>query len=465
VKPKLGVNFLTVCLTVFGLAIFWWQKQFVANGASFSTNSDFFNVEFAHLPVTNHSLLPSNLANPVSLPQSRLIALQANSYQSSRQGNQSLINPQIVAANTRFSLKLFSQIQKQQANQNIFISPTSIGVALSIAYNGSNGQTRQAIARTLELPEISIQEVNRANAILKNQLQESSSKSQISLANSLWISKQETIKQDFIQTIQKYYQAEIQTIDFREAKAAATINSWVNRSTKGKIDKIIENIEPDTVFLLLNAIYFQGNWKSPFLKESTIDHPFILANGSSKSVKMMFTQIPGLKYQENELFQAISLPYSDNRLSMYIFLPNKTLGLRGFYQNLNHKNWEKWMEQFNSDELGNDYSQAISIGLPRFKLNYEIDLIDAFKALGMQIAFSNNADFSAMIAPPLSISKFKHKAFMEANEEGTTAAATTVAGGTRGLQTQIIFDRPFFCVISDNQTGTILFMGSVVDPQ
>ncbi|MGA9383299.1 MAG: serpin family protein [Phormidium sp.] len=445
-KLKFAASYVILCWAFVGLVIIWWQKQSVANGYSFSTNASFLNAGFDDFLVTNHQL-------PVFYSQSL------------RSVHQSAINSRIVAANTRFSLKLFSQLQSKQANQNIFISPASVSVALAIAYNGSNGETRQAITRTLELQEISIQDLNQANVIIKNQLQEPSFKSQLKIANSLWIDKQETIKQDFRQKIQQYYQAEIESIDFREPQAPATINSWVKKSTNGKIDTIIERIEPNTAFLLLNAIYFLGNWKYPFAKELTKDYPFTLLNGTKKPVKMMFQPIPGVKYYENELFEAISLPYSDNRLSMYIFLPNKKLGLRGFYENLNQKNWQKWMEYFNSNELENDYSQLILVGLPRFKLNYEIDLIDGLKALGMQIAFSKNADFSAIAVPPLWIGKFQHKTFVEVNEEGTTAAAVTAIGSSRGGQTQIIVDRPFFCVIYDNQTGAILFMGSIVDPQ
>jgi serpin B len=435
VKVKFVVNYVILGWAFVGLVMIWWQNQSVANGYSFWANS-----------ISSDPRLLQEVGDLVSV-------------------NQSAINPQVIAANTRFSLKLFSQLQAKQANQNIFISPASVSMALAIAYNASNGETRQAIGRTLELQEISIQDVNEANALIKNQLQESDFKSQLQIANSLWIDKQETIKPDFSQKIQQHYQAEIQRIDFRQPQASATINNWVKNRTNGKIDSIIERIEPNTAFLLLNAIYFLGNWKYPFAKELTKDYPFTLVNGTKKPVKMMFQQIPGLKYYENELFQAISLPYADHRLSMYVFLPNPNLGLRGFYQNLNDINWQKWMKSFNGNELENDYSQLITVGLPRFKLEYGTDLVDALKALGMQIAFSQKADFSAITVPPLWIGKIQHKTFVEVDEEGTTAAAVTTIGGSRGGVTQIIVDRPFFCVISDNQTGTILFMGSIVDPQ
>lgn len=454
-KVKFVASYVILFWVAVGLVMIWWEKQSVANGSSFSTNSTVLDAEF--FPDSPLIEEVGDLGKSTSWN---------NTYsQSLGSANESAINPQIVAANTRFSLKLFSQLQSKQTNQNIFISPASVNVALAIVYNGSNGETRQAIGRTLEVQEISIQDINKANAVIKNQLQDSNFKSQLQIANSLWIDKQEPIKPDFSQQIQKYYQAEIQAINFRTPQAPATINSWVRKNTNGKIDSIIERIEPNTVFLLLNAIYFVGNWKYPFPKELTKDHPFTLVNGTQKSVKMMFQQMPGVKYYENELFQAINLPYSDNRLSMYIFLPNKNLSLREFYQNLNHKNWQKWMDKFNGYELENDYSQFTLIGLPRFQVNYEVDLIDALKALGMEIAFSKNADFSAMTVPPLWIGKVQHKTFIEVNEEGTTATAVTNIGGSRGGVAQIIVDRPFFCVICDNKTGAILFMGSVVNPQ
>ncbi len=149
---------------------------------------------------------------------------------------------------------------------------------------------------------------------------------------------------------------------------------------------------------------------------------------------------------------------------MYIFLPHKQISLKTFDESLNAENWMEWMNQFEMGYQG-DASQGLSIGLPRFKLEYSIELNDYLKALGMEVAFTQGADFSAMTASSVSIDKVKQKTFVEVNEEGTESAAVTSPGSVRGELTKLTVDRPFFCAIRDNQTETILFMGSIVEPQ
>lgn len=177
----------------------------------------------------------------------------------------------------------------------------------------------------------------------------------------------------------------------------------------------------------------------------------------------MMSQQGDYRYYESENFQAVSLPYGkDGKVSFYIFLPKQNSNLKAFYQNLNVENWEKWMTQFNN--------QKGFIRLPRFKTDYEITLNDALKTLGMGEAFSNKANFSGM-GKNFAISEVKHKTFVEVNEEGTEAAAATSVGivATSSREEpepfRMIADRPFFCAIRDNQTGNILFMGSIIEPQ
>jgi serpin B len=176
----------------------------------------------------------------------------------------------------------------------------------------------------------------------------------------------------------------------------------------------------------------------------------------------MMSQKDKYNYYENEQFQAVSLPYGkEAKISFYVFLPKQNYNLKSFYQNLNAENWEKWMSQFSQQEG--------FIRLPRFKMDYEVTLNEALKVLGMGEAFTNQADFSG-IGENLAISDVKHKTFVEVNEEGTEAAATTSVGIVAtslpaNEPFRMIVDRPFFCAIRDNQTGSILFMGSIVDPQ
>ncbi len=382
----------------------------------------------------------------------------------SKQPGDEEVNAKLVTANTRLSFKLFTELLKKQPNENIFISPASIAIALDMVYNGASGKNQQAIAKTLELQGMTLQEINQANAALKVTLSNPDPKVQISIANSLWAGEAELFKPEFIEKIQHFYSAEVKNLNFGAPGASNIINDWVKQNTNGKIDKIVDEIGSGTVLVLLNAIYFKGNWKYPFPREATQQRPFTLLNGAQKQHPMMFRQVSNLQYYQNEMFQAISLPYGEGRLSMYIFLPFKEVSLKTFYESLNAENWQKWLNQFDSPDKS-DHSGEILIGLPRFKLEYSIELNDALKALGMEIAFREGADFSAMTPSPLQIDLVQHKTFVEVNEEGTEAAAVTGVAMTRGIPDEMIVDRPFFLVIRDNQTGTILFMGSIVEPE
>jgi serpin B len=382
----------------------------------------------------------------------------------SKQPGDEEVNAKLVTANTRLSFKLFTELLKKQPNENIFISPASIAIALDMVYNGASGKNQQAIAKTLELQGMTLQEINQANAALKVTLSNPDPKVQISIANSLWAGEAQPFKPEFIEKIQHFYSAEVKNLNFGAPGASNIINDWVKQNTNGKIDKIVDEIGSDTVLVLLNAIYFKGNWKYPFPRQATQQRPFTLINGAQKQHPMMFRQVSNLQYYQNEMFQAISLPYGEGRLSMYIFLPFKGVSLKTFYESLNAENWQKWLNQFDSPDKS-DHSGEILIGLPRFKLEYSIELNDALKALGMEIAFREGADFSAMTPSPLQIDLVQHKTFVEVNEEGTEAAAVTGVAMTRGIPDEMIVDRPFFLVIRDNQTGTILFMGSIVEPE
>ncbi|RKJ62144.1 serpin family protein, partial [Butyricicoccus sp. 1XD8-22] len=197
------------------------------------------------------------------------------------------------------------------------------------------------------------------------------------------------------------------------------MNDWVKNATNGKINQIVEPpINPDLVTILINAIYFKGNWTHPFNKEQTEKSIFTLESGNTKEVSLMRLN-EKLAYMENEMFQAVSLPYGDNQnLSMKVFLPRENVPISQFEKLLNNTNWEKWKSEFNEKEG--------TILLPRFQLEYEALLNDTLKTLGMPSAF-DNANFSKMIEEkvPLWISKVTQKTFIDVNEEGTEAAAAT----------------------------------------
>lgn len=367
----------------------------------------------------------------------------------------------VVAANTEFGFKLFSEIRKQDSNTNIFISPASVAIALEMLYNGAGGGTQQAMANTLELQGLSLPAINSANASLLNALANPDTNVQLAIANSLWAKQEYPIRPDFLQRNQNFYKAQITNLDFNSADATNTINAWVRQRTNGRIEQIVNQINPEDVLFLINAIYFKGKWSNEFEPSQTTNEPFYLANGAAKQHPLM-SQSGRYRYYENEQFQAVSLPYGTNgRLSLYVFLPNQNSNLTNFYQQLSAVNWEKWLAQFNQREG--------SIRLPRFQMEHDLTLNDTLKALGMGVAFTNNANFSG-VGDGLALSEVKHKTFVEVNEEGTEAAAVT-SGRVMAVSAPIaepfemIVNRPFFCAIRDNQTGTILFMGSIVEPQ
>jgi len=373
--------------------------------------------------------------------------------------NQINVDARLVAANTKFGFNLFHTLSKQDPNQNIFISPTSVALALSMTYNGVSGETQQEMTKVLELTGMTPQEINAANQALQNSWQKVDPTVQVSIANSLWAKQGFSLKPEFQQTNQEYYQANLSELDFTiPQEALSIINNWVSQKTQGKIDQIVEGISPDQVLFLINAIYFKGNWQTPFDKSKTTNKTFYLTDSSSKQHPMM-SQMGFYPCYATDTFKAVSLAYGKKgALRMYIFLPNSNTNLATFSQQLTPENWNEWMQEFT--EING------LIEIPRFKIEYEVELKSTLIALGMAGIFEiSKSDFSPMTDDNVAVDSVKHKTFVEVNEEGTEGAAVTPILVTRGSIFKMNVNRPFFCAIRDDTTGTILFMGTIVDPQ
>jgi serpin B len=374
------------------------------------------------------------------------------------------MNSNLAAASNAFGFDLFQQLRRQDANKNVFFSPLSVTVALAMTYNGAAGETKNAMARALKIEGMSHAELNHASHDLLKALKGSDPKIELAIANSLWARGGVRFNEDFLSRNRQFYGAEISTLDFSSPQAAETINRWVSASTKGKISKIIDNIDPQKVMFLINAVYFKGQWQKRFEKTLTKEQPFYLPGGQKKPVPMM-AQSGNYLYHRGDKFQAVNLPYGDGGVSLYLFLPDKGSSLDDFLKGLSFQKWEEWINNFN-DTPGD-------VKLPRFKLDYEETLNDSLKAVGMGVAFNpREADFSG-IRPErdIYISQVKHKAVVEVNEEGTEAAAATSVGVTTTSirepreRFSFIADRPFLMAIRDSKTGVILFMGAVMEPK
>ena len=350
----------------------------------------------------------------------------------------------IVAANNKFGFKLFSDLLKTDKNKNIFISPTSILFALSMTYNGANGDTKDAMAKALELKDLSQDEVNKESNALIRTLINLDPQVRLDIANSLWGRKGIDFAPDFIKNNENYFKATVNSLDFNSTEASKTINNWVSENTQKKIEKIVpDTISAETILFLINAIYFKGTWTDKFDKTLTKERPFTLTDGKQKNFQMM-NRYDDFRYLKEDNFQAVSLPYGNENLSMYVLLPDKDAKLEDFLKSLTAENIDKWVNQFSKNKG--------DVVLPRFKLEYEADLNDSLKTLGMETAFSDKADFKNMVTGSLKpfISNVKHKTFVEVNEEGTEAAAvTSVTVGATSVQIpkepfKMIVDHPFF---------------------
>ncbi len=399
---------------------------------------------------------PNILTNILNISNSQIQYPRINAQ---NPGVEPSMNQGFAAAQNRFAFKLFAEINRGQ--NNTFISPLSVAIALGMVYNGASGPTQQAMANALELQSFDLATVNQSNQQILANLLAADPQVQLDIANSLWVRRGTNFQANFLASNQQFYRAAITESDFDNPATVELINSWVSQNTKGKITQIIDSISPEEILFLINAIYFKGNWARQFNPTQTTNQPFYLANGSQKNHPLM-QQSSEFRYLETDQFQAISLPYGRGRFSMYVFLPKPSSNLASFSQQLNSENWQQWRRQFNV--------RPGTISLPKFKLEYEADLIKSLGNLGMGVAFTRRADFAAMTDQPVAISQVKHKTVLEVNEEGTEAAAVTSIGvRTTSLEPsrppfEMKVDRPFFMVIQEEGTGSILFMGNIYNP-
>ena len=377
---------------------------------------------------------------------------------------------QLVAADNRFAFKLFRTMAVQEsAGANLFISPLSVGMALGMTVNGTAGATRDSMLGALELAGLPMDEVNRGYRGVIDLLRGLDPGVAFTLANSIWYRAGITVGQAFLDDTRTWFDARVQSLDFSAPGAAKTINDWVNAQTRGKIPEIVDDPIPDSVIMyLINAIYFKGSWTQRFDPSLTKDAPFTLRSGSTIPVTMMTHQDPApAGYYAGDGVTVVDLPYGGRAYSMTIVLPQTAAGIDSLPASLTRERWDGWMAGLDST--------GVIVTMPKFKLTFDRELHPALAALGMEIAFctSHAADFSVLYpsAGPgdVCITRVKHKTYVDVYEEGTEAAAVTsveVGFTTSGPPSppHVVVDRPFLVAIRERLTGTILFLGKVMNP-
>lgn len=363
--------------------------------------------------------------------------------------------------NAQFALDIFKQINEENLNQSIFLSPLSISSALGMTYNGAKGETSKEMAEALNYEGMDSEALNTSYKNLLAHFENVGPKIQLDINNSIWFKKGEVIKNDFLSLNQKSYNAYIKELDFKDIKASDTINEWVKTSTKGKIDKIIEPPIPDDTFMyLINAIYFKGTWAETFKKENSFAGTFHREDGKKKEVNMM-TRIGKVEYGELDNTKIVRLPYGNGKIAMYSILPREGTKIDDYIKEFNMEDWGMLKDSISKKD-------NVILQIPSFRLEAEIkSMKPSLAALGMKVAFDpSKADFSG-IRENAFISNIVHKAVIEVNEEGSEAAAVTgVEVSTTSMpldRMEFIAERPFVFMIVDDESGTILFMGKLSD--
>ena len=375
----------------------------------------------------------------------------------------------IIAGNNEFAFNMYSQVKNlpeiKQAEGNLFFSPYSISTALAMTYTGARGNTAKEMSDVLKLPSLKLEQIASAFGELQNGLQADKELSgyQLNVANSLWGQKGYGFLPGFLDINKKYFGSGLTEVDFEQhEQARQIINTWVEKQTQEKIKELLPpGIFDDdmTRLVLTNAIYFKGFWEIQFKTENTKPAKFNVTTDKTVDVQMMYQK--GLfSYGEDDEMQLLSLPYKGRELSMFIILPKKIESFDSVEQKVIKNNLP----------IAAVRSQEVEVFLPKFKITCgTIKLKDILKVMGMKDAFSRSSDFSGMNGKrDLYISQVFHKAFVEINEEGTEAAASTaVVMKLRSVSLPgPVFraDRPFIFMIRDNASQSILFIGRVVNP-
>ncbi|XP_007887815.2 leukocyte elastase inhibitor [Callorhinchus milii] len=370
----------------------------------------------------------------------------------------------LKAAITNFSLDLFKHLNKADKTGNIFVSPFSISTALAMLLLGAEGNTAAQMVKVLHFNKV--KDIHSEFQALQSDIVKFSAPCHVKLANRLYGEENITLHSKYLESTLKFYQAEFGVVDFpdRAEEARSQINSWVEEQTEGKIPNLLAQgmIDQFTKLVLVNAIYFKGRWTKSFDKEDTEERLFFISKDDSKTVNMMSLKGTfNVAYVEELETQILEIPYAENKLSMFILLPDSindnSTGLEKLEKSLTFDKLLKWTS---AESLS---SSTVNVYLPRFKLEESYDLQATLSSMGMSDVFDGaKADFSRMTGERgLSLTKIVHKSFIEVTEEGTEAAASTGAVLMfRCLNSdEFVADHPFLFFIRESKTQNILFFG------
>ena len=353
-----------------------------------------------------------------------------------------------------FGFNVLKRLSTSSPGTQIFISPSSLEMALALTAGGAKGATQDCIFESMGLQGASYSEAAAYFRNLSGRLSGADERCSLELANSIWIHNALKVQDNFIATAGRDFDAAASVRDFNAPATLNEINRWCNDRTHGKIPTILEQLDDRLAMAIMNATYFNGEWSFEWVTQTV--QPFKAYDGTLKDVEMMYV-CDRFRHSEDELFSMLELPYGNGSFVLDILLPKDASLFDRAVQSLS-------AERFGalSDSLS---SKKVAVSVPKFKIEYDTELNDVLSALGMGRAFSGAADFSGISDMPLAIGTVRQKTFVDVNEKGTEAAAVTVIGlknmamRPTAPPLEFIADRPFVLVIRERTSGAILFVG------
>lgn len=368
----------------------------------------------------------------------------------------------VASGNVGFAFKLLKEVVKEEPGRNVFISPYGASSVLQMACTGAAGQTKVEMERVLGTVGLATDLVNGANRDFDRMLNGKGTNIILSVANAIWCQKGAQVKVGFATSCQQCFGAKVDEMDFSDPHSVDIINAWASEKTHGKISSIADGmINSLTELFLADAVYFKGRWDEPFDAKSSKIRVFHLRGGKQKEVPMM-EQTRKFDYRRGSGYEAVRLEYQGWSLGMYVFLPDAGSSPEKLVSIMTGDTWQRVTEPGFSRREG-------TVVLPKFKMEYGVELKRPLMGLGMRTAFGK-ADFTGISDHGLVVSAVRHRTFIEVNEEGTEAAAATGMTIASGIDMnppkpfRMVVDRPFLFLIEDKDSKAILFMGVVFDP-
>ncbi len=366
-----------------------------------------------------------------------------------------------ATADNRFAFKMFREVSVLSDEPNTFFSPLSLNMALGMLYNGTSGETRTEMADVLGLAGFTDTEINEYYQKMSQALLGIDPLTTLSIANSIWYRSGFSVKKPFIDLNKKYFDAEVQALDFSRPDAADIINKWCSDKTKDRIKEIIQKpTDASIVMFLINALYFKSKWQYEFDKKQTKQDDF--TTGDNRIIKVnMMEQTSDLRFFSDQHLQCVEIPYGNQAFKMTVILPSGDTDINRLINYLDDNAWQNAVKGLSP--------RSVKLKLPRYKNECEMKLNDPVMNVGMKRIFGggllNIADAG------LFVSNIKQKTFVEVNEAGTEAAAVTVieireSYDPNASQPVLFFaNRPFLYLITEKSTGAILFIGRMDEPK